>query len=430
MDITGRKSHTGGVPAELFPRAIDRLIVQELLPVFPAILLVGPRGSGKSTSMARLADTILDLSVPGTRLAASEDPDGVLTVSTGTVLIDEWQEVPEILGAVKRAVDRDRARTPGRFLITGSVRAAHQATTWPGTGRLIRVRMYGLTQAEIEGDGDYNPIDSLFSSSMPPYGTSPMTRADYLERVVAGRFPAVLGLEGRNRSRWFSAYVEQLVERDAGQLLARDPRPAHVRAALNSCAARTAQELNKSATAADGDMDYRTAERMLGLLEDLSIVVRVPAWHAKRLKRLTSTPKVHLTDTGMAAYMLKVGADQLGQSPALIGPLFESFVIGELTAHIEAVSEETDLFHLRDRDGREVDAVLERHGRVVCIEVKSSSRVDGADARGLIWMRERLGDQFHRGVVLYSGSLPFQLSEKVWALPLSSLWRAPVDTGN
>lgn len=77
-----------------------------------------------------------------------------------------------------------------------------------------------------------------------------------------------------------------------------------------------------------------------------------------------------------------------------------------------------------------VDATLERHGRMVCIEVKSSTKVDGADARGLIWMRERLGDQFHRGVVLYSGSLLFQLSEKVWALPLSSLWRAPVDHGN
>ena len=409
----------------LLPRAIDRVIAQELLPIFPAILLVGPRGSGKSTSMARLANTVLDLSVPGTRLAASEDPDGVLAATRGTVLIDEWQEVPEILGAIKRAVDGDRARTPGRFLITGSVRAAHQAVTWPGTGRLIRMRMYGLTQAEIEGDGDYNPIDAFFREDPPTGPSSSVTRADYIERVVAGRFPRVLGLEGRNRARWYSAYVEQLVERDAGQLLAREPRPSLVRAALDSCAVRTAQELNKSATAADGDMDYRTAERMLGLLEDLSIVVRVPAWSAKRLKRLTATPKVHLADTGMAAYLLGVGVDQLGSSPAMIGPLFESFAVGELATHVETASEETGLFHVRNRDGQEVDAVLERGGRVVCVEVKSSTKVSFADARGLIWMRDRLGEVFHRGVLLHSGSLPFQLADQIWALPTSALWRDP-----
>lgn len=127
----------------------------------------------------------------------------------------------------------------------------------------------------------------------------------------------------------------------------------------------------------------------------------------------------------MAAYILRVGADQLGRSPGLIGQLFESFVVAELATHIETTSEETDLFHLRNRDGQEVDAILERHGRVVCVEVKSSTKVDRGDARGLVWMRDRLGDAFHRGAVLYSGSLPFQLSERVWALPLSALWRAP-----
>ena len=234
----------------------------------------------------------------------------------------------------------------------------------------------------------------------------------------------MLDLEGRSRSRWFSSYVEQLVERDAGQLLTRQPQAELVRAALDSCAARSAQELNKSAIAADSGMDFRTSERMLSLLEDLSIILRVPAWHPKRLKRLTSKPKVHLTDPGMAAYLLRIGPEQLGADPALIGPLFESLVASELATHIETAGEETDLFHLRTRDGHEVDAVLERQGAVVGIEVKSSTRVDRGDARGLVWMRERLGAAFLRGVILYSGSLPFRVSERIWALPLSSLWRS------
>ncbi len=411
--------------SKLFPRAIDRVLVNELLPVFPAVLIVGPRGSGKSTAAARLADTVLDLSKPGTRLAASEDPDGILAAAKGTVLIDEWQEAPEILGAVKRAVDGDPKNAPGRFLITGSVRAAHQAATWPGTGRLIRLRLYGLTQAELGRDGDYNPVDALFSKGDLEFEASSLFRSDYLDRMIAGRFPSVVGLTGRNRSRWFRAYVEQLIERDVSQLADHKPRSDLVRSVLNSCASRTAQELNKSATAVDGGMDYRTAERMIGLLEDLSIVLRVPAWNAKRLKRLTSTPKIHLSDPGMAAYLLNVGAEELGRASTLVGPMFESFVVAELAAHLETAAEETALFHLRNRNGREVDVILESKGRIVGLEVKSSTSVSRSDAKGLLWLKDELGDQFHRGVVLYSGAHPFQLDDNIWALPISSLWCSP-----
>ena len=187
-----------------YPRIVERLLEHELLPVFPAVLLVGARGVGKSTSAARFADTTIDLSMPGPRLAAQQDPDGLLAASPGTVVIDEWQEAPEILGAVKRMVDDDHTRAAGRFILTGSVRAAHQAATWPGTGRLIRVRMSGLTQGEIEGDRAYNPIDELFSATDRMIGGAcNLTRSDYLTRIVAGRFPDVLRLSGRHRSRWF-----------------------------------------------------------------------------------------------------------------------------------------------------------------------------------------------------------------------------------
>ncbi len=410
---------------QLFPRAIDRLVAEELLPVFPGIMLVGPRGCGKSTSMNMHADTVLDLSEPGVRMAAREDPDAILASSKGTVLIDEWQEAPEILGAVKRVIDGDHSHAPGRFMITGSVRAAHQAATWPGTGRLVRVRMYGLTQAELEYDRDYNPIEAFFSSQPPSFAQSEFSRGDYLDKIVAGRFPRVLNLSGRNRTRWFRAYIDQLVDRDAAQLSERATQPVIIRSVLNSCAARTGQELNKSATAEHARVDFRSADKTIGLLEGLSMVLRVPAWHSKRLNRLRLSPKVHLTDPGMASFLLNVDAFTLGRSPALIGPMFETFVVAEIATHLETASQETGLFHLRDRDGKEVDVVLERHGRIVGLEVKSSSKVDRSDARGLRWLRDRLGDSFQFGAVLYSGALPFQLDERIWALPISTLWRAP-----
>lgn len=421
----GRQEEPKLGAGELYPRAVEWLVAEELLPVFSALLVVGPRGCGKSTSMGRFADSTLDLSRPGARLAAREDPDGVLAATDGTLLIDEWQEAPEILGAIKRSVDADLSNRPGRFIVTGSVRAAQQAATWPGTGRLIRVRMHGLTRAEMERSERYNPVDCFFELEQVQFGQSEWIRNDYLEAIVGGRFPVAVELSGRNRRRWYSAYVEQLVDRDALEVSNRSPQAGKLRSVLESCAARTGLELNKQATAKDAGVDFKTADVHLAMLEDLCVIGRVPAWHTKRLNRLNRSPKVYLTDTGMAAHILNVDAASLGRDPNMVGQMFETFVATELLAHIETAKKETQMFHLRDRDGKEVDIVLESQGKVVGIEVKSSSVVSRDDARGILWLRDRLGDDFAGGVILSSASVPFQVEDRVWALPLSSLWRSP-----
>lgn len=410
---------------DLYPRAVEWLVAEELLPTFPALMVVGPRGCGKSTSMGRFADATLDLSEPGDRLAATEDPDGALAITDGTLLVDEWQEAPEILGAIKRAVDSDRSRRPGRFIVTGSVRATQQAATWPGTGRLIRVRMHGLTRAEMERIERYNPIDALFNLGQVQFAQSEWGRSDYLEAIVGGRFPVAVELSGRNRRRWYRAYIEQLIDRDSQQISARLPRAGKLRSVLESCAARTGLELNKQAAARDAGVDFKTADGYLGLLEDLSVISRIPAWHTKRLQRLTRSPKAFMADPGMAAHLLNVDPVSLGRESALVGQMFETFAATELLAHIETAQEEVQMFHLRDRDGKEVDIVLESHGRMVGIEVKSSSIVSRDDARGLLWLRDRLGDDFAGGAILSSASVPFQIDDRVWALPLSALWGPP-----
>ena len=179
--------------------------------------------------------------------------------------------------------------------------------------------------------------------------------------------------------------------------------------------------------AEDAGVDFRSADYYGELLEDLSVIFRVPAWHTNRLKRLTLSPKVHVADPGMAAHVLRVDAQALVDNPALVGQLFETFVVAELRTHLETANEETDLFHLRTRDGREVDVVLERRGRIVGLEVKSATAVDRSDAKGLLWLRDLLGNDFHYGAVLYSGSVPFQIDDRIWALPLRSLWREPLE---
>ncbi len=414
----------------MYPRALDYLVAEELLPVFPAVMVVGPRGTGKSTSLSQYSDTTLDLSIPAIRAAVAEDPDGAISSSEGTVFVDEWQELPEILGAIKRSIDRVDGGQAGRFVISGSVRARSQAVTWPGTGRFIRLRMYGLTQAELERDSRSNPIDTFFADRAPSFGHSDLTRNDYLERITAGRFPAVVDLSGRNRSRWYSAYIEQLIDRDARQVSERRTQAAKLRAVLMSCVARTGQELNRKATARDADVDFRTAEYYIGLLEDLSVVIQLPVWHSKRLRRLTQAPKVHLVDPGMACHVLNADASVLRRDATLVGQMFETFVAAELASYVETALEQTSLFHFRDRDGHEVDLVLEQAGRVVGLEVKSATAVARSDAKGLMWLRDKMGEDFHYGAILYSGTIPFQIDERIWALPLSCLWRRPSQSGS
>lgn len=283
--------------------------------------------------------------------------------------------------------------------------------------------MYGLTQAELERDSRYNPVNAFFADEAPAFGHSDLTRNDYLQRITAGRFPAVVDLEGRNRSRWYSAYIEQLIDRNAQQVSERTTQPAKLGAVFTSCVARTAQELNRKATARDADVDFRTAEYYIGLLADLSVIIQLPVWHSKRLKRLTQAPRVHVVDPGMACHALNADAAVLGKDAALVGQLFETFVAAELATHIETAAEQTSLFHFRDRDGHEVDIVLEQRGKIGGLEVKSATAADRSDAKGLMWLRDKVGDDFHYGAVLYSGKIPFEIDDRIWALPIICLWR-------
>lgn len=398
------------------------MLRDELLCDFPAVLLVGPRGCGKSTSAAQFADATVDLSRPGMARAAREDPDSVLGAVAGCLVIDEWQEAPEIIGAVKRAVDAGVGAD--RYLLTGSVRAARQASTWPGTGRLIRMRMWGLTQGELAGDNSYNPVDALFSDQ-PPIGRSDLSRSELLERIAAGRFPEALGLASRSRSRWHEGYLGQLADLDARQVAGGRPEPQKLRAVLSSCAARTGQALNKQATSRDAGVTAVTAAAHLSLLEDLSIIVRVPAWHDKRLYRLTRSPKVHVADPGIAAHLLGLDAVDLSLDATAVGRLFETFAVSEILPHLDAGTEPTLMHHFRDHSGREVDVLLERRGRFVGIKVKSATSAGREDTRHLRWLRDLLGDDFHLGIVLHSGQFPVRLGDRLWALPMSTLWQPP-----
>lgn len=132
-------------PVRYVPRLVDPLL-EELTSGLPAVLVVGPRACGKTTTARRHVIDMLRLDRPADAAAVQADPDLALRIRDNPLLVDEWQLVPEVLGTIKRAVDDDPR--PAHFVITGSSQADLTAAGWPATGRAVRLAMWGLCQRE------------------------------------------------------------------------------------------------------------------------------------------------------------------------------------------------------------------------------------------------------------------------------------------
>jgi uncharacterized protein len=417
------------VNRDYIARIADRL-VDDLMENFPAVLLVGPRACGKTTTARRHARTVIQLDRDAEAAVVRADPEGALDVDR-PVLLDEWQVAPEILGAVKRAVDVRPG--PGAFLITGSVRSDLEAEGWPLTGRAIRVEMYGLVQREIEGNVEGAPLFDRLRTD--PEGTlrgttTDLTLNDYLDFAIRGGYPdSVLASSASARNRWLRAYVDQVVSRDA-ELVDGGRDPIKLRRYLHALCLNTAGVTVAKTLYEAAGINSRTAQAYDRLLGNLLLVEEVPAWWNNRLKRLAKTPKRYIIDPAVAAAVLQVDRQGLRRDADMVGRMLDTFVASQL--RVEARMGESDpvLHHLRTSDQlHEVDLLAEYpDGSVFAFEIKSSSAVAAKDGRHLAWLRNELGDRFLGGAVLHTGPRSFTLGDRGVATPIAALWSHPTDS--
>jgi predicted AAA+ superfamily ATPase len=408
---------------------VQRLIdeqLPDLLAAHPAVLVVGPRAAGKTTTARRYAASVVRLDLPAEAAAFAADPDAALVRLEEPALLDEWQVVPEVLGAVKRAVDDDSR--PGRFLLTGSVRADLDTQTWPGTGRLIRVSLHGLNERELAaGTVMQNPVDLLAGGDPMALG-EPSHAPDlfgYISLALRGGFPeATLRLHGRDRDRWLESYLDQILTRDAAALSGRDP--ARMARYFEVLALNSAGIVADSTLYEAAGLDRKTALAYERLLTNLFVFEVVPAWLTNRLSRLVKTPKRYLTDPSLVGAALRVDEASVMRDGDLMGRVLDTFVAAQLRPEMETSARRPRVFHLRDKNGRhEIDLLAELGGdRVVAVEVKASASPGGRDAAHLEWLRDRLGDRFLAGVVLHTGPRTFPLSDRIAAVPIAALWSA------
>ncbi len=354
---------------------------------------------------------------------ARADPDALLRGLSEPVLIDEWQLAPEVLGAVKRAVDLDPH--PGRYIVAGAARARREPQTLPGTGRLIEIPMFGLTVREQLGSLDRSWFVERVLGDEVLSPTDPPDLRGYVELALRSGFPqAAFRDSPTQRQRWLRSYLDLAVSQDAAELSDRDPvrlRRYFDVLALNSAGIPQDRTLYDAAGIARD-----TASAYDRLLGDLMLAEAVPAWWTNRLKRLTTSPKRYITDCGVMATSIGVDAGAVMRDGDLLGRLLETFVASQLRPELALHPERPRPHHLRTRDGREVDLVVEfAGGRILAIEVKAAGAVTAHDARHLVWLRDQLGERFLAGVVFHTGPRLFNLGERISAAPIATLWSTP-----
>lgn len=391
----------------------------------PVVLLHGARQTGKTTLVRAVAEelgaryvTLDDLTMLA---AARADAAGFLAGFTQPLVLDEVQRAPELLLAIKAAVDRQR--TPGRFLLTGSANVLLLPRVAESlAGRMEIVNLWPFSQGEIEGAIE-GFIDAVFADEPPVLGRS-ASSARLTDRVVRGGYPEAFPIESAERRHaWFDGYVTTILQRDVRDL-ARIEGLTELPRLLSVLASRPMAQLNFADLSRGTGLPQTTLKRYFALLETVFLVRLLPPWYANIGKRLVKTPKVLLADTGLAAHLMGIDETRMAQDRALLGGLLESFVTMELVKQAGWSVDPPALYHFRTHEGDEVDLVLERRGgALVGIEVKSAATVTAADFKGLRALAEVAGRRLRRGIVLYTGAEVVPFGARFLALPVEALWR-------
>ncbi len=426
----------------MYPRHLHPL-VRDMLGEFRIVYLTGPRQSGKTTLVrsvaAELGIRYLTLDDPATQAATAYDPHGfVRSLGDQLIVLDEFQQVPELVPAIKEASDRHASASPrrqaldrprkGLFLLTGSAdifRSARVQEALPG--HMARLELLPLSLAELRGSRQ-NLIDYLLAgdfSSTDPH-LSP-TREQIAKRILLGGYPEVQSMSRRARSIWFRSYTEGRFFKDFETLYtARGDYHSRLRALAPYLAGRSGNLLRYASLANDLELNDKLAKSYVEVLELMFLIRRVPSYRKNLARRVAvRMPKLHFVDTGLAAHLLGLRDEARLLTSPHYGALLETLLLTECAKHAEWADEEIGLYHFRDKRKREVDIVLERpDGRIVGVEVKASATIRREDFNGLAALAEFAGAGFERGVLLYTGSeaLPFHRgSARMHAVPLGSL---------
>ncbi len=399
---------------------LPRLAEQQLtdvLRVQPVAVLMGARQSGKSTLIEASAGTQgftrLTLDDLDTRRQALDDPEG-LVARADRLAIDEVQRAPDLLIAIKRAVDQHRR--PGRFVLTGSANLlAMKPVKETLAGRASFVSLWPLTRRERLGMGSAGSWSALVDATPDAWPAiltaQSVPQDDWRTLAAESGYPpvAVAQLSAAEQAAWLQGYLDAFLSRDIADL-AQITRPLDLLRLMRAACTRLGQVEHQAAWAQTTGLTTSTISRWTDLLEVAYQLIRVPAFSVNRTSRLTKKPKVYWSDTAMAMH--------LAGSALPTGAHLENLVLSDLNAWCGAQSPRPVIFHWRTVSQQEVDFVIELpSGKVLPIEVKATITPTARDASGLRAFLTEYSDIAIGGLLLHGGDDIVKLAKDVVAVP-------------
>lgn len=410
--------------AALLTRSLVSAIREDLADT-PVVCLLGPRQSGKTTLAQSLVPEYgyLTFDDPETLSVAQSDPSGFVATLPERVILDEIQRVPELTRAIKLAVDRDRR--PGRFVLTGSANLLALPKLGDSlAGRMSIQKLQPLSESEKESKPGNFLAEWLAGKIQPALlagnrGPNPTAAA---ARVVAGGFPSAVQRTPARACAWHRDYLLTLLERDVQDVA--QVRDLDAMAKLVELVAlRTGELLNVSTLSNELNLRRETVEQYLRICERLFLIRRLPPWHRSEAKRLIKSPKLHFVDSGLAATLSDLRAEDWTADGRRFGHLLESWVLQQLVTQAGWTDPALKFWHYRDKDQVEVDVVMTRGRRTWGVEIKMSATPSLADTSGLRRLAAQCGDDFVGGILLHAGPHITKLEDpRFLAVPLAKLW--------
>ncbi len=429
-------AYAGDMPTPLVDRRILSVVADRMTEA-PVVVLQGPRSVGKSTVLVELAQRrdveITDLDDPAVRARVAASPSDAVRGPT-PVCIDEYQHVPELLQAIKAELNKQHDN--GRWLLTGSTSFwAMPSGTQALTGRMQIVEVMPFSQGELDGTHE-DFLDVAFTNPAALAVPKPASneRENYEQRVCRGGMPLAVHVDARRRANFYGSYLRTSLTRDVLDL-SRVRQVNVLPRLMERLAAQTGQVLNIVKASNDAGIEPRSGDNYVRLLEALFLIRRLPAWGRTLRSRTAHSPKLHVVDSGLAAYLLGITPEKLARrDPAALsefGHLFETFVVGEILKQASWCDDVRDVGHWRTHKGQEVDLVAEaQDGSVVGFEIKAGREVDRKALRGLVALRDALGDQFRAGFFLNTGTEAYRFDDRIYVCPVDRLWQTSVTSGS